>query len=135
MSIHSAFSVLPDRVGIVGAHFTEHAGVNAMSRRAWICLFVATLLVGCGNDGGNVAELLRPGERVRLNLADNVKIVAGNSVQLAVGFEAADETGNIRNLPCDHGKIVGRRKVLARVQFYDEQERHIGYQDFDLTNH
>ncbi|HEY2250246.1 MAG TPA: hypothetical protein VGH74_04260, partial [Planctomycetaceae bacterium] len=104
-------------------------------RRMCVSVFVTALFGGCGNDDRNVAELLQPGERVALKLADNVKIVAGNSVQLAVGFQAADEAGQIRDLPCDHGKLIGNRRVLARVQFYDENDRHMEYQDIDLTNH
>jgi hypothetical protein len=110
-------------------------GIAAMFRRISVSVFVAALFVGCGNDDRNVAELLRPGEHVALKLADNVRIVAGNSVQLAVGFEAADEAGQIRDLPCNHGQLIGKRRVLARVQFYDENDRHLEYQDIDLTNH
>jgi hypothetical protein len=105
-----------------------------MIRRGLLALFAAGLLWGC-NAAAPEPELLRPGERVAFKLADNVKLVAGNSVQLAVAFEATDENGNVRDLPCDHGKLVGARRVLARVQFYGEDESRMDYQDVFLTNH
>jgi hypothetical protein len=97
-----------------------------------LCLLLAAIaqFAGCGGP-----ELPRPDEQLRFKFANEARFVSGDSTQLVVGLEAADEAGNARDVPCDHGKTLADRRVIAQVHFFDVRGNEIDYRNIELHQH